>query len=83
MATRGNPRTVIPLNASVFTISGLSAHSDRQELMDYVGKMSPKPNRIMVVHGESSKAADLAAKLRNTFRVRTVAPNLLDAIRLK
>ncbi|MBR9681288.1 MAG: beta-CASP ribonuclease aCPSF1 [Candidatus Altiarchaeota archaeon] len=83
MATRGNPRTVIPLNAKVFTAGGLSAHSDRKQLVAYVGNMSPKPNNVIVVHGEPGKAADLAAKIRNTFRIRSSAPNLLDSMRLK
>ena len=56
---------------------------DRQELVNYVGKMNPKPNRVMVVHGEAGRAIDLAGKLRSTFRIRANAPNLLDTIRLK
>ncbi len=83
MATRGNARTVLPLNAKVFTVHGLSAHSDRKQLVAYVGNMNPKPNNVMVVHGEAGKTLDLASKIRSTFRIRASAPNILDAVRLK
>ena len=83
MATRGNARARLTLNAQVYTVQGFSAHSDHKQLMAYLGKMKPRPKRVMVVHGEASKAMELASKVRSTMRIHAKVPQLLEVVRLK
>ena len=71
------------MNMEVKTIPGLSGHSDREELMDYVRKMNPKPRRIIVVHGENTSCLNLASAYHKEFHVETTAPRNLDSIRLR
>jgi predicted metal-dependent RNase len=42
----------IVVKMQVETLSGLSAHSSRNELMQYVSRMNPKPKKIIINHGE-------------------------------
>jgi len=65
------------------TISGFSAHSGRNELLQYVSRMNPKPKKIIINHGEVSKCLDLASSLYKLNRVETVVPRNLETLRLK
>ncbi|MAE49359.1 beta-CASP ribonuclease aCPSF1 [Candidatus Pacearchaeota archaeon] len=77
----GNER--ISVKMSIQTINGLSAHSGRNELMQYISRMNPKPKRIIINHGEVSKCIDLASSLYKANRVETLVPRNLETIRLK
>ena len=65
------------------TITGFSGHSDRNALMRYVGRLSPKPHRVLVVHGDQTKCLDLASSLHKKYRLDTYAPKNMESIRLK
>ncbi|MEM3736822.1 MAG: beta-CASP ribonuclease aCPSF1 [Candidatus Bathyarchaeia archaeon] len=63
-------------------IEGFSGHSDRNQLIAYLKKMTPKPQRVIVCHGEKSKCLSLASAIRGLFKVNAVAPSNLETIRL-
>ena len=73
----------VEINAGVHSIEGLSGHSDRKQLMNFISRLNPKPRKIMLMHGESSKCLDLASSLHKTFRVETIAPRNIDAIKIR
>jgi KH/beta-lactamase-domain protein len=73
---------VIPIKLHVVAIEGLSGHSDRTQLVSFVGNVQPQPKKIMLVHGEQNKIKDLASSLHKLFKVETQMPNMLDAIRI-
>ncbi len=73
----------VTVNMQVETLSGLSAHSSRGELLQYVSRMVPRPKRIIINHGEVSKSLDLASTLYKLNRVETTVPRNLETIRLK
>ncbi len=77
-----NKRQILPINLEVYTIEGLSGHSDRNQLMNFMTKLSPKPKKIIICHGESSNAVDLASSIYKKLRIETIAPKNLDALRL-
>jgi len=74
---------VVQVNMEVHTIDGFSGHADRRELISYVARVRPRPERIITVHGESHKCLDLSTSIHRKFGISTRAPNNLDAIRLK
>ncbi|AFN04186.1 beta-CASP ribonuclease aCPSF1 [Pyrococcus furiosus DSM 3638] len=74
---------VIKVNMEVHTIDGFSGHADRKELMNYVAKVRPRPERVITVHGEPQKCLDLATSIHKKFGLSTRAPNNLDTIRLR
>ena len=67
----------------VRTISALSGHAGRNELIRFVHDLQPRPKKIIVNHGESSKCLDLASSLHKLYKIETVAPKNLETIRLK
>jgi hypothetical protein len=71
------------VNMRVELINGLSPHSGRNELMNYVRNMSPKPKRIIINHGEVSKSLDLASSLYKANRIETNVPRGLETLRLR
>jgi KH/beta-lactamase-domain protein len=77
------PRQVgVPVRLTIATIEGFSGHSDRVQLMNYVASLDPRPRMIILIHGEESKAVDLAGSLHKRFNLDSRAPFNLEAIRL-
>ncbi|TKJ17188.1 hypothetical protein CEE44_01480 [Candidatus Woesearchaeota archaeon B3_Woes] len=79
----GQKQELNPIKMEVHTIEGLTGHSGRKQLMNFVHKCDPKPKKVIINHGESSKCLDLASSIHKQNRVETVAPRNLDALRLK
>lgn len=79
----GQKAEVNPLKMRVEDIQGLSGHSNRKQLMNFVARLDPKPRKIMLNHGEASRCLDLASSLHKTYRVETSAPKNLETVRLK
>jgi len=61
----------------------ISDHSDRKELVNFVGRCSPRPRKILINHGENSRALDLASSLHKMYRLETSVPRNLDCVRVK
>lgn len=80
---KGEKVEEIKVNMAVHTISGFSGHSSRKQLMQFVYNLDPKPKRIIVNHGESSKCLDLASSLHKMHRIETNAPKNLEAVRIR
>lgn len=79
---RGKQLTLsIKMNSE--TIDGFSGHSDRRQLMNYVATLDPRPERIIICHGEDHKCTDLAGSIYKKFGIETRAPLNLETIRLK
>jgi len=65
------------------TVDGFSGHSDRKQLMKYIGSLEPRPDRIIIGHGEDRKCTDLASSIYKKFNIETKAPLNLETIRLR
>ena len=61
----------------------ITDHSDRKQLMNYMFKVSPKPKKVLLNHGEVSRCLDLASSIHKQNRVETIAPRNLETVRLK
>ncbi|ABW01300.1 beta-CASP ribonuclease aCPSF1 [Caldivirga maquilingensis] len=72
----------VNVNMNVFHEPGFSGHSDRKQLMNYVGRIEPKPHKVMLVHGEPSKLMNLALSIELKYKIDTVMLNHLESIRL-
>jgi uncharacterized protein len=78
----GSRQQNVPVRLEVATIEGFSGHSDRVQLMNYVATLDPRPQRILLNHGEESKAVDLSTSLHKRFNLESRAPYNLEAVRL-
>ena len=79
----GGRQEMMKVNMEIHTIEGFSGHSNRQQLLSFVNRCSPRPKKVLVNHGENSRCLDLASSIHKMFRIETVAPRNLDAVRLK
>ena len=61
----------------------ISGHADRRELLAFVQKLSPRPKRILINHGDGNRCMDLASTLHKQFRLETEVPRNLETVRLK
>ncbi len=67
----------------VHSISGFTGHSDRRELENYINKVIPKPERVVVIHGEESKVKKFASWVYKTTKIESLAPPNGTTIRLR
>jgi len=74
---------MVNVKMQVETMNGLSAHSGRNELLQFVSRMNPRPKKIIINHGEVSRCLDLASTLYKLNRIETIVPRNLETIRLK
>ena len=82
--TDENGRTkALNINMRIETIDGFSGHSDRDQLLAYVRNLKPKPKKIIINHGEKTRAAEFARALGNRFKLNASSISNLDAVRLK
>jgi len=74
---------ITKVGLEVDSIEGFSGHSDRRQILSYLRRVTPKPERIIVCHGEKRKCLGMAKTLRSKYRVKTRAPEILETIRLR
>ena len=75
-------RDSIVINLEVITVDGFSGHSDRRQLMNYVGHVSPHPEKIFCIHGDEKSTLDLASSIYKRYRIETHAPMNLETYRM-
>ncbi len=78
----GSKMHTVPVKLEVAKIE-ISGHADRRELMNFVKRLNPKPRKVLINHGEQSRCLDLARSIHQQFRIETLAPRNLDAIRVR
>jgi len=81
LSVEGKTQTV-KINLEVTTVDGFSGHSDRQQLMEYMRRIYPKPGRVLTNHGEEGNCLDLASSIYKKYRIPTMAPMNLETVRL-
>jgi len=74
---------IAKINMEVSSIDGFSGHSDRRQILSYLRRVTPKPERIIVCHGERGKCLSVAKTLQRKYRVKTRAPEVLETLRLR
>ena len=80
---RFNSKELIKVEMEIHQIRGFTGHSTRDQLINFVKHLNPRPKKIIIVHGENSKCLDLASSLHKMFRLETIAPKNLDTVRIR
>ncbi len=78
----GPRQASVAVKIDIATIEGFSGHSDRTQLMNYVASLDPRPQRVILNHGEESKALDLCSSLHKRFGLESRLPYNLESIRV-
>ncbi len=74
---------VIRVKLRVESIEGFSGHSDRRQIINYIRRVTPRPEKVIVCHGERTKCLSVTHFLRRRFKIDAVAPEILETIRLR
>jgi len=70
------------MNMQLHALAGFSGHSSRQQLLNFMKRLDPKPKKVIVMHGEPSNCLELASTIHKLFRVETLSPKNLDVVRI-
>ena len=70
------------VRADVESVSGFSAHADRDDLLWWVGEAGKKARQVFVVHGETDTAESLVAALREKGIPQVSVPRSGEVVQL-
>jgi KH/beta-lactamase-domain protein len=71
------------VNLRVESVEGFSGHSDRNQLFGFLKRISPRPSRVVLGHGERRKTDLFAHQVSRILKLRTIAPDNLETLRLR
>ncbi|HIH36289.1 MAG TPA: beta-CASP ribonuclease aCPSF1 [Methanocellales archaeon] len=71
----------IQIKLEVATVDGFSGHSDRRQLIEYIRRMVPRPERILTSHGDANNCIELASAIHKRYGIETRAPMNLETMR--
>ncbi|MHA2165021.1 MAG: beta-CASP ribonuclease aCPSF1 [Candidatus Hodarchaeales archaeon] len=74
---------MLRVNMDIHQIDGFSGHSDRGEIMNFFRELTPKPEQVILMHGQRNKAQSLAQSLSKRYHVKVKVPYNLETIRFK
>ena len=74
---------VMQVEMQVESVRGFSGHSDRRQLVSYLQRLKPKPERIIVLHGEKTKSLSMAHMFKRKYNVESLVPEVLETIKLR
>jgi KH/beta-lactamase-domain protein len=74
---------VTKVEMQVESVRGFSGHSDRRQLINYIQRVKPKPERIIVLHGEKTKSLSMANLFKRKYNVDALVPEVLETIKLR
>jgi predicted metal-dependent RNase len=68
---RRGQKNMVKMQMNVQTLSGFSGHSSRSQIISFIRRVKPKPDRIITNHGESSKCISLASTIHKRLKSDT------------
>jgi predicted metal-dependent RNase len=74
---------IVQIEMDIVTIEGFTAHSGRNELLEFTNRTQPRANKIIINHGEQGKSLDLASSIYKLHHIETNVPKNLETIRLR
>lgn len=72
----------VRVKAEVASLGSLSAHADRDELLQWVGQLPRKPKQVFVTHGEPVAADSLRQAIEERYRWGCTVPEQMHAEKL-
>jgi metallo-beta-lactamase family protein len=72
----------IPVNASIHTMGGFSAHADQSGLLDWFGVVAPSKPRLIITHGENRARGQLSSLIQTRHKIKADCPELGDVIEI-
>ena len=73
----------VKIKLSIATVEGFSGHSSRSQIISFIRKVKPRPERVITLHGEASKCMGLASIIHKRMKSETRSLVNLETIVLK
>ncbi|GBC68680.1 Ribonuclease [archaeon HR01] len=73
---------VINVKMEVDKVDGFSGHSSRQQLLSFLRRITPKPQNLILVHGEPESIGSLARSASKILNANIYGPKNLETILL-
>ncbi|MBE0519830.1 beta-CASP ribonuclease aCPSF1 [Candidatus Bathyarchaeota archaeon] len=73
---------VVKVRLQVESIEGFSGHSDRRQIINYITHLKPKPERVVVCHGERAKCLSIANFIQRRCGIQAIVPAIMETFRL-
>jgi hypothetical protein len=74
---------ILKVNLRVESIEGFSGHSDRKQIFNYIRRVAPKLERIIICHGERAKCLNMLNIFQKTYKTEVLAPSILETVKLR
>ena len=74
---------IVKINMEVYSVEGFSGHSDRRQLVSFAQKVEPRPEAIVLNHGEKSKIKALSSYLRKKINAQVYEISNLESLRIR
>lgn len=72
----------VPIKCTVKEVTGLSAHADQYELMQWISNFESSPKMTFITHGEIKAAEALQNKIKSTYNWNCFIPEYLESFEL-
>ncbi len=82
-ASANGKSTPTKIKLQVYTVEGFSGHSNRSQIISFIRKVKPRPERVITLHGEASKCMGLASVIHKRLKSETRSPVNNETIVLK
>ena len=83
MRNRDGQQIIVPVHLEVATVEGFSGHSDRKQILNFVKRVNPAPERVLTCHGEATKCLNLASTVHKALNIDTKALSVTESIKLR
>jgi KH/beta-lactamase-domain protein len=83
MRNRDGKQVIVPVNLEISTVEGFSGHSDRKQILNFVKRVNPAPERVLTCHGEATKCLNLASTIHKALNIDTKALSVTESIKLR
>ncbi|MFW9913650.1 MAG: beta-CASP ribonuclease aCPSF1 [Candidatus Thorarchaeota archaeon] len=83
MRNRDGQQVMVPVHLEVATVEGFSGHSDRKQILNFVKRVNPSPERVLTCHGEATKCLNLASTIHKALNIDTKALSVTESIKLR
>ena len=74
--------SIVKVKMRVESIEGFSGHSDRRQIINYLTHLKPRPERVIVCHGEKAKTSSISNFIEKKCGILSFAPAVMETIRL-
>ena len=71
-----------PVEAKIFSIEGLSAHGDQNNLLNWLNELEKPPQNVFLIHGEDEALKELSVKISERYQFECIVPIMNQVVEI-